>query len=144
MTGLAKQRLQQIKRKDFLEGAALVDGVWLPGLKRSAVIDPATNEEIGSAAHCQPADVEEAIDAAERAMSGWRALLPEERGAKLRSWAALMRSNSEDLAVIMTCEQGKGLMGSRFRAISVRVWVTYACSRSVSLPPSRPGIFRAQ
>jgi len=113
LTGLAKQRLQQIKRKDFLEGAALVDGVWLPGLKRSAVIDPATNEEIGSAAHCQPADVEEAIDAAERAMSGWRALLPEERGAKLRSWAALMRSNSEDLAVIMTCEQGKPLREAR-------------------------------
>ncbi|MCA6120250.1 NAD-dependent succinate-semialdehyde dehydrogenase [Bradyrhizobium sp. WSM 1738] len=111
--GLATRNLQNLRRLDFLAGGALVDGQWVSGGERDHVIDPATGEEIADVARCGAAEMEVAIAAAERSFPGWRELLPARRGAILRSWASLMLEHAEELAILVTCEQGKPLAEAR-------------------------------
>ncbi|MDA9537156.1 succinate-semialdehyde dehydrogenase [Bradyrhizobium sp. CCBAU 21362] len=111
--GLASSHLRNLRRRDFLEGAALIDGRWIAGEQRDVVVDPATGEEIADVARCGVAEINLAIAAAERAFPAWRALLPAQRGAILKSWAALMLEHSEELAILVTSEQGKPLTEAR-------------------------------
>ncbi|MDA9455985.1 succinate-semialdehyde dehydrogenase [Bradyrhizobium sp. CCBAU 21359] len=113
MVGLATRHLQRLHRRDFLAGAALVDGRWISGDQRDVVADPATAEDIADVAHCSAADMNQAIAAAERSFPAWRELLPARRGAILRSWASLMLQHSEELAILVTSEQGKPLAEAR-------------------------------
>ncbi len=98
---------------------AFVDGSWTgapdgtPDGATVEVTDPATGALVGTVPALGAADTERAIAAAARAWPAWRALLAKERAAVLRRWAALMTDNREDLAVIMTVEQGKPLAESR-------------------------------
>ncbi|MCP3392290.1 NAD-dependent succinate-semialdehyde dehydrogenase [Bradyrhizobium sp. CCGB12] len=78
------------------------------------VVDPATGEVIAEVAHCDTADMNLAIAAAERSFSSWRELLPRRRGAILRSWASLMLDHSEELAILVTSEQGKPIDEARY------------------------------
>lgn len=112
--GLAKRHLDQLRRRDFVQGAALIDGRWITGEQRDVVVDPATGEQVAEVARCSAADMDLAVAAAERSFAGWRELLPERRGAILRSWASLMVAHSEELAVLVTCEQGKPLAEARY------------------------------
>ncbi|WP_375789994.1 NAD-dependent succinate-semialdehyde dehydrogenase [Bradyrhizobium sp. Pha-3] len=114
MVGLASRHLQNLSRRDFVAGAALIDGCWTAGEERDVVLDPATGEEIGDVVHCGAADMNLAIAAAERSFHDWREMLPQRRGAILRSWASLMRDHSEELAVLVTSEQGKPLAEARY------------------------------
>lgn len=114
MVGLAKRHLENLRRRDFVAGAALIDGRWVNADERDLVVDPATGEAIAEVARCSAADMNNAIDAAERSFAGWRELLPERRGAILRSWASLMLAHSEELAVLVTGEQGKPLAEARY------------------------------
>lgn len=111
--GLAIKHLQNLTRRDFVAGAALIDGRWIEAGRPDVVVDPATGEEIANVARCGVAEMNLAISAAERSFAGWRELLPERRGAILRSWASLMRHHSEELAVLVTSEQGKPLAEAR-------------------------------
>lgn len=111
--GLAARHLQDLRRRDFVAGAALIDGRWITGDQRDAVVDPATGEQIADIARCSTLDMTLAIAAAERSFAAWRKLLPKRRGAILRSWASLMLDHSEDLAVLVTSEQGKPLAEAR-------------------------------
>lgn len=112
-TGLARKCLESLRRRDFVSGAALVDGRWVAGEKRDFVFDPATGEEIATVARCDAADMKIAISAAERSFPAWRELLPAKRGVVLRSWASLMLNHSEELAILVTSEQGKPLAEAR-------------------------------
>lgn len=111
--GLTAGHLQNLRRRDFVAGAALIDGRWIAGEQREAVVDPATGEGIADVARCSAVDMTLAIAAAERAFAAWRALLPAKRGAILRSWASLMLNHSEELAILVTSEQGKPLAEAR-------------------------------
>lgn len=111
--GLAAHHLQNLRRRDFLAGEALVDGQWVTGRERDTVIDPATGEEIADVTRCGAAEMEVAITAAERSFPAWRGLLPVRRAAVLRSWASLMLEHEEELAVLVTSEQGKPLAEAR-------------------------------
>lgn len=111
--GFVSKHLQELIRRDFVAGDALVDGLWSAGERRDAVVDPATGERFADAAHCSVADMNAAIASAERSFHAWRGLLPVQRGAILRSWASLMRDHSDELAVLVTGEQGKPLAESR-------------------------------
>ncbi|WP_247808023.1 MULTISPECIES: NAD-dependent succinate-semialdehyde dehydrogenase [unclassified Bradyrhizobium] len=112
--GLAAGHLQALNRRDFVAGAALIDGGWTVGAQRGAVVDPATGEEIANFADCDASDMEVAIEAAEKSFLGWRQLLPASRGGILRSWASLMRDHLEELAILVTSEQGKPLAEARY------------------------------
>lgn len=113
-TALTTRYLQSLRRRDFVAGAALIDGRWISGAHRDIVVDPATGDEVAEVARCGAADMELAIAAAERSFSTWRALLPAKRGDILRSWASLMRGYLEELAVLVTVEQGKPLAEARY------------------------------
>lgn len=113
LAGLAARHLQGLRRGDFAQGAAFIDGCWISGEQRDVVVDPATGEEIADVARCSAADMTLAIAAAERSFAAWRELLPARRGAILRSWASLMLDHSEELAILVTSEQGKPLAEAR-------------------------------
>jgi succinate-semialdehyde dehydrogenase/glutarate-semialdehyde dehydrogenase len=95
--------------------ACYIDGAWeqLPGGAAIPVDNPATGEIIGTVPKMGAAETRRAIDAAARAFEQWRQRTARERAVVLRRWFELMMSNQEDLARLMTLEQGKPLEESR-------------------------------
>ena len=100
---------------DLLRQANLIDGQWVQaeGGRSIAVRNPANGELVGEVPSMGQAETRRAIEAAYRAQKGWRALTAKERQKPLRTLFDLMMQNQEDLAVIMTAEQGKPLAESR-------------------------------
>ena len=99
----------------LLRQANYVDGQWIQADngKTIAVKNPANGEVVGEVPALGVAETKRAIEAANRAMPAWRAMLAHERSAILRKLYQLMLDNTEDLARIMTAEQGKPLSESR-------------------------------
>jgi succinate-semialdehyde dehydrogenase/glutarate-semialdehyde dehydrogenase len=95
--------------------ACAIDGKWVEAEsgRTIAVTNPATGEALGTVPALSAAETRRAIEAAHRALPGWRAMTAKERAAILRRLHDLMMANQEDLAVIMTAEQGKPLAESR-------------------------------
>lgn len=112
MTNIARDALNNLARQDLLEVRAYINGEWVETDEKLAVVDPATGEHIAQVAHCSPVWADRAVEAASAALAGWGQLLPLQRGLILRQWAQLMRKHAQDLAVIMTAEQGKPLAES--------------------------------
>lgn len=92
-----------------------VDGVWVDAEAGGTidVTNPATDEVLGSVPAMGEADTRRAIEAAEAAWPAWRARTGKDRANCLRRWFDLVMANQEDLAVLMTTEQGKPLSESR-------------------------------
>lgn len=101
----------------LLKTEGLINGEWVAGHAgpggRFAVDDPATGAEIAQVANLGPVDAAAAIAAAQRAWPAWRAKTAKERAAVLMRWFALMHQHADDLARIMTAEQGKPLAEAR-------------------------------
>src|SRR6267378_1991349 len=95
--------------------ASYVDGTWIEPTAHGviAVDDPATGETIGTVPKLGRAETRRAIDAAARALPEWRKKTAKERAIVLRRWFDLMMANQEDLAQLMTAEQGKPLAEAR-------------------------------
>ena len=100
---------------DLLRTQAYINGEWVDADDGSTfpVYNPATGEVIADMADVGAAETRRAIEVAEVARHDWAARSPHERSAILRKWNDLMLDNVEDLAVIMTVEQGKVLAESR-------------------------------
>ncbi|WP_069383317.1 NAD-dependent succinate-semialdehyde dehydrogenase [Halomonas caseinilytica] len=94
---------------------AYIDGKWTHGDngREEAVFDPATGEAIGHIPVLESEQIRGAVDAAEAAFVQWRALRADERCERLLAWYDLLQANREDLATIMTLEQGKPLPDAR-------------------------------
>nr|WP_299242165.1 NAD-dependent succinate-semialdehyde dehydrogenase [uncultured Halomonas sp.] len=94
---------------------AYVDGKWThgDGGREMAVIDPATGETLGHIPLLEPEQIRDAVEAADNAFVQWRALRADERCERLLAWYDLLQANREDLAIIMTHEQGKPLPDAR-------------------------------
>ncbi|HYQ91554.1 MAG TPA: aldehyde dehydrogenase family protein, partial [Candidatus Competibacteraceae bacterium] len=92
-----------------------IDGAWVGGDTQELipVNNPATGEILGKVPSLGAAETRRAIEAAQAALPGWRTKTARERSAILRKWYNLMLENQEDLAVLMTLEQGKPLAESR-------------------------------
>jgi succinate-semialdehyde dehydrogenase/glutarate-semialdehyde dehydrogenase len=106
-----------------------IDGEWLgvEGRRSQPVINPATEEVLGQLPHASPADLDRALNAAQRAWPEWRALLPVQRAKILRKAADLMRSRAEEIARIATLEMGKSIHETRIELqISAEVFDWYA------------------
>ena len=99
--------LSLLKDPSLLKTDALINGQWLPGTSRFDVFDPATGHKLADVANLGPADAEAAIAAANAAWPAWRAKTAKERSTILRKWFDLLMANQDDLARIMTAEQGK-------------------------------------
>src|SRR5512139_2974860 len=113
MNAPAQAGLPPIPLKDanLFRQQSYVDGAWTDAdsKKGFAVHNPATGEVLGSVPDLGAAETRRAIEAAERALPGWRAKTGKERAAILRKWNDLIVANLDDLALILTTEQGKPL-----------------------------------
>jgi succinate-semialdehyde dehydrogenase/glutarate-semialdehyde dehydrogenase len=78
------------------------------------VVDPATGEKIADVPRMGTAETRRAIERAEAALPGWRSLLAKDRALILRRWADLMLEHGDELAHLLTTEQGKPLAEARF------------------------------
>src|SRR5579863_4914485 len=105
----------KLDNNSLLRDSAYIDGAWLGSRSgaRFAVTNPATGEIIAEVADLVEEDVTEAIEAAHRAFPLWRSKTAKERAALMRRWYDLMMAAQEDLAQLMTAEQGKPLAESR-------------------------------
>jgi succinate-semialdehyde dehydrogenase/glutarate-semialdehyde dehydrogenase len=93
--------------------AALIDGKWVTSDKTFPVYDPATGAEIAAVPDLGAEDAMRAIDAASQAFPAWSAKTAKERAAILRRWFDLVTAEIENLAQLMTIEQGKPLAEAR-------------------------------
>ena len=91
----------------LLKTDAFINGQWTPGSSRFDVTDPATGLKLADVANLGPAEAEAAIAAANAAWPAWRGKTGKERHAILMKWFQLLLANQDDLARIMTAEQGK-------------------------------------
>ena len=98
---------------------AYIDGTWQAAASgaRFAVANPADGVKIADVANCDRSDAEQAIAAADRAWPAWRRKTAKERAAVLRAWFDLILAHQEDLAKLMTAEQGKPMAESRGEVI---------------------------
>jgi len=105
----------KIRDTGLLRQQCYIGGDWVDADDGALldVTDPATGEVIAQVPAVGAAETRRAIDAAERAWGPWRELTAAERSDALRSWHALMLEHQEDLARIMTAEQGKPLAEAR-------------------------------
>ena len=105
----------KITDQDLLKTKAFIDGKWVDSDDRSTfpVINPATGEVICEVVSCGKNETRRAIEAAEKARPSWQKIPIKEKANILRKWFELMVEAQEDLAQILTAEQGKPLFESR-------------------------------
>ncbi len=105
--------LALLKDPSLLKTDALINGLWVKGPSTFEVSDPATGLKLAEAANLGAAQAEQAIAAANAAWPAWRSKTAKERSILLRKWFDLLIANTEDLARLMTAENGKPLAESR-------------------------------
>ncbi|TDV13935.1 NAD-dependent succinate-semialdehyde dehydrogenase [Paraburkholderia caballeronis] len=104
--------------KPYPDTQIYVDGAWRAGAKTIPVIDPATEAEIGRLSLAGENDLSDAAEAAARAFRAWRKVSAFERSKLMRRAAQLLRDRAEEVATIMTREQGKPLVESRIETLN--------------------------
>ena len=99
----------KLKDPSLLKQQCYLNGEWVSGTETMTVTNPATGEVIGTIPHLGQAETAKAIADANAAWPAWRKKTAKERSAILRKWFNLMMENQDDLAAILTAEQGKPL-----------------------------------
>jgi succinate-semialdehyde dehydrogenase/glutarate-semialdehyde dehydrogenase len=113
----ASERLTQLNDPALFKTRAYIDGEWSGGAATFAVLDPSDNAEIARVPDFGADEAHRAIAAANAALPAWRAKTGKERAAVLRRWFDLVIEHADDLAAIMTAEQGKPLAEARGEVI---------------------------
>jgi len=105
----------KLKDSNLLRMQAYIGGKWENANNGAThdVLNPATQEKIGSVPDMGAAETRRAIEAAQAAFPAWAAKTAKERAVILRRWYELLMANQEDLAILMTAEQGKPLAESK-------------------------------
>ena len=114
-TSLPKSPLAELADPRLARSFSYIGGKWTSSADGDSltVTDPATGDWLGEVAALTAEESRAAVDAAQAAFPKWSGLLPQERSELLRKWFRLMQENREDLARIMTLEQGKPLSEAR-------------------------------
>ncbi|MFN4355875.1 NAD-dependent succinate-semialdehyde dehydrogenase [Parvibaculum sp.] len=116
----------RLKDKSLLKTRCFIDGKWAGGdAAQIDVTDPATGEVIATVPSLGVKETREAIEAAHQAQKGWAARPAKERAAVLRRWFDLMMENQDDLAAILTAEQGKPLAEAKGEIAYAASFVEY-------------------
>jgi len=99
----------------YSDVSLMIDGAWTKGAngRTIPVINPATEEVIGQVAHAEKSDLDRALAAADKGFKQWRKVSAYERYKIMRKAANLMRDRLDEIATIMTLEQGKPLYEAR-------------------------------
>jgi succinate-semialdehyde dehydrogenase/glutarate-semialdehyde dehydrogenase len=121
----APSPLATLKDPSLLKTDALINGQWVGGSRRFEVSDPATGQHLADVANLGAADTEQAIAAAHAAWPAWRAQTAKQRAAVLMKWFQLLNEHADDLARLMTAEQGKPLAEARGEVIYAASFVEW-------------------
>ncbi|MHB1360482.1 MAG: NAD-dependent succinate-semialdehyde dehydrogenase [Rhodocyclaceae bacterium] len=117
----------QLRDPQLLRHQAFIAGAWAAADSGAtvAVTNPATGATLASVPDMGATETRRAIDAANAAWPAWRALTAKQRGAILRNWHDLIVANADDLALLMTSEQGKPLAEARGEALYAATFVEW-------------------
>lgn len=144
---MARSLADSLKDRSLLRQECLIDGQWVNSDSgaRIDVVNPATGECIGSVPDCGEVETARAIQAAADRFSAWSALTALERGEILLNWERLARGNLDDLAMILTMEEGKPLREAKaeiLQGISYLPWYAAEARRVCGqvIPPGRHGV----
>ncbi|MEI4471524.1 NAD-dependent succinate-semialdehyde dehydrogenase [Frigidibacter sp. MR17.24] len=125
----------------------LIDGTWGPakGGRTIPVLDPATEEQIGTVAWAGTEDLDAALAAADRGFRTWAAVSAFERSKMMRKAADLLRARADDIAVMMTREQGKPVAQSKVEVMGAADtidWFAEEARRTYGqiIPARAPGV----
>lgn len=120
---------QSLKLKDpkLLRTQCFVDGEWVDADNGATITvnNPATGEVVGTVPQMATTEARRAIESADVALATWRTTLAKERGRLLRKWFDLIIENADDLASIMTSEQGKPLAEAKSEVISGAAFIEW-------------------
>ena len=126
-----------------------IDGKWRPAAsgKTIPVINPATEEPIGTVAHAAKADLDEALASADKGFKVWRNISSYERSKVMRKAADLIRERADKIATLMTMEQGKVLTESKLEtmvAADIIEWFAEEGRRTYGrmIPARLPGVYQ--
>lgn len=126
-----------------------IDGKWRPAAsgKTIPVLNPATEEPIGTVAHAAKADLDEALASAEKGFKVWRNISSYERSKVMRKAADLIRERADKIATLMTMEQGKVLAESKLEtmvAADIIEWFAEEGRRTYGrmIPARLPGVYQ--
>jgi len=133
----------KLDNPQLLREQCFIAGEWV-GSASIEVINPATDKKLGQVPSLERQAVEDAIAAAAKAFDSWRCVSAQERGNYLYRWYELLQAHREDLARIMTAEQGKPLAESRGEidyAASYIKWFAEEARRAYGeiIPADKPG-----
>lgn len=127
----------------------LINGQWRASGsgKTIPVLNPATEEVVGTVAHATRADLDEALAAAEKGFKVWRAVAPYERSKVMRKAAALMRERADQIAPLMVMEQGKTLAEAKMETMAsadIIEWFAEEGRRTYGrlIPARAPGVYQ--
>ena len=139
--------MKKLKRQDLFCTKCYLNGEWADAADKSTlnVDNPATGEILGTVPNCKTKETKKVIDDAHTAFKIWKKLTPKERGAYLVKWYNLIEENKEDLARILTLEQGKPIaesLGEIALGNSYMTWFAEEGKRAYgqTIPAPRPGI----
>ncbi len=126
-----------------------INGKWRPSQsgKTITVLNPATEEFIGTVAHADRADLDEALEAAAKGFKIWRAVAPFDRCKIMRKAAAIMRERNDEIGPLLTLEQGKTLAEAKMEAMAaadIIEWFAEEAKRAYGrvIPARGPGIYQ--
>ena len=111
----------KLRNASLLKDKCYINGKWIGGKEVIEVTNPATGKRVGTVPKLGKKETADAIKGADKAWPAWKGLTAKERAAILRKWFTLINDNADDLAYIMTSEQGKPLAEAKGE-------VTYAAS----------------
>ena len=121
-----------------------INGEWRKTVNDLAVLNPATEEEIGRLPHAEKSDLDDALDAAARGFKIWSQVAPVERANVLYKAAAIMRERQEEIATAITAEHGKPLNQARLEVIRGCEFFEWDAGEATRIYgrviPSAPGI----
>jgi succinate-semialdehyde dehydrogenase/glutarate-semialdehyde dehydrogenase len=128
-----------------------IDGAWKPAVsgKTLPVLNPATEETIGTVAHAEQADLDLALAAAQKGFETWRKVSPYDRYKLMRRAADIVRGRADEIATLMTMEQGKPLVeakGETLLAGDLIDWFAEEGRRAYgrTIPPRMDGVFQLE
>jgi succinate-semialdehyde dehydrogenase / glutarate-semialdehyde dehydrogenase len=126
-----------------------IDGKWRPAAsgKTIPVLNPATEENVGTVAHASKADLDEALASAEKGFKTWRMISPYERSKVMRKAADLIRERADMIATLMTMEQGKVLAEAKIETMGAAdtiEWFAEEGRRTYGrlIPARAPGVYQ--
>lgn len=125
----------KLENKSLFHQRCFINGKWVNATNKKTITvkNPFDHKVIGTVPRCGRKETQQAIEAANKAWPAWRELTNKQRSDVMWRWADLIRANKEDLAIIMTTEQGKPIKESRGEidyANSFIEWFAEDCRRA--------------